>query len=92
MRRDRILDAAVQMFAARGFEAASLDIIAATAEVTKRTLYIDVGDKAALFAAAVEREHDRIRAVANATGSLIDVATETVFVLHSSLQWRCIAR
>lgn len=80
-RRDRILDAAVSAFAARGFESTSLDVIAATAEVTKRTLYIDVGDKDALFAASVEREHDRIRGVV--AGSLLDVAAEVVYVLHS---------
>lgn len=80
-RRDRVLDAAIAAFAARGFGATSLDVIAATAGVTKRTLYIDVGDKAALFAAAVDREHDRIRAVAS--GSLLDVAAQTVYVLHS---------
>ncbi|MCS5716869.1 TetR/AcrR family transcriptional regulator [Herbiconiux sp. CPCC 205763] len=83
VRRERILDAAVATFAGRGFGAASLDEIAAAAGVTKRTLYTDVGDKAALFAAAVEREHDHIRAVATDAGSLIDVATEMVMVLHS---------
>ncbi len=82
-RRERILDAAVTAFALRGFSAASLDEIAAAAGVTKRTLYVDIGDKAALFAAAVEREHDRIRAVATDAGSLADVATELVLVLHS---------
>ena len=83
LRRERILDAAVTLFAARGFGATSLDEVAAAAGVTKRTLYVDVGDKAALFAAAVEREHDRIRAVATDAGSLADVATELVFVLLS---------
>lgn len=80
-RRDRVLDAAVAVFAAHGFGATSLDLIASTAGVTKRTLYVDVGDKAALFAAAVDREHDRIRAVAE--GPLVDVAAEVVHVLHS---------
>jgi TetR/AcrR family transcriptional repressor of mexJK operon len=83
VRRDRILDAAVAAFAAQGFGATSLDVIAASAEVTKRTLYVDVGDKAALFAAAVEREHDRIRDVARSSGSLVEVCAEMVFVLHS---------
>ena len=55
-RLDRVLNAAVAVFAARGFDAASLDEIAASAEVTKRTLYADIGGKAALFAAAVLRE------------------------------------
>jgi AcrR family transcriptional regulator len=83
LRRERILDAAVSLFAAGGFGATSLDEIAITAGVTKRTLYVDFGDKAAVFAAAVDREHDRIRTVATDAGSLLDVATELVFVLHS---------
>ena len=41
------------VFSARGFDATSLDEVAAHAEVTKRTLYVDVGDKAALFTAAI---------------------------------------
>jgi AcrR family transcriptional regulator len=84
-RRERILDAAAAAFGARGFGGASLDEVAAAAGVTKRTLYVDVGDKAALFAAAVEREHDRIRSVAERPGvhALHAVASEIVFVLHS---------
>lgn len=82
-RRGRILDAAVDSFAANGFAGSSLDEIAATAGVTKRTIYTDYGDKAAVFDAAVEREHDRIRASAIEGSSLQDVAAELVFVLHS---------
>ena len=82
-RMDRILDAAVTLFAAGGFEATSLDEVAARAEVTKRTLYVDVGDKAALFTAAVDREQNRIRTRATEASSLQEVAAELVFVLHS---------
>jgi AcrR family transcriptional regulator len=83
-RRERILDAAVSAFAARGFGGTSLDDVAATAGVTKRTLYVDVGDKAALFTAAVEREHDRIRAVTlQSPHALLSASTEIVHVLHS---------
>jgi AcrR family transcriptional regulator len=84
LRRERILDAAVSAFAARGFGGTSLDDVAAVAGVTKRTLYVDVGDKAALFTAAVEREHDHIRAVAlRHPHDLLSAATEIVHVLHS---------
>jgi len=83
LRRDRVLDAAVALFAARGFAATSLDEVAALAEVTKRTLYVDVGDKAALFAAAVEREQDRVRAAATDSRPVDEVAAEMVFVLLS---------
>lgn len=83
LRLARELDAAVALFTQRGFGGTSLDEVASIAGVTKRTLYSDFGDKRALFAAAVEREHDRIRVVASERGSLRDVATETVFRLHS---------
>lgn len=82
-RLTRILDAAVDSFAVNGFAGSSLDEIAASAGVTKRTIYTDYGDKAAVFDAAVEREHDRIRASAIEGSSLQDVAAELVFVLHS---------
>ncbi|WP_440708293.1 TetR/AcrR family transcriptional regulator [Herbiconiux sp. YIM B11900] len=82
-RRTRILDAAVGSFGDRGFAGSSLDEIAATAGVTKRTIYTDYGDKAAVFDAAVEREHDRIRAIAGEGATLQQVAAELVFVLHS---------
>lgn len=52
---DRILDAAQNLFLAQGFEATSLNQIAARAGSTKRTLYVKVGDKAELFAAVVRR-------------------------------------
>ncbi|HET6607353.1 MAG TPA: TetR/AcrR family transcriptional regulator [Rhodopila sp.] len=70
---DRILDAAQELFLSQGFEATSLNQIAAKAAATKRTLYVKVGDKADLFAAVVRRmlneRRQRLRR-AGATGSL----------------------
>src|SRR5262245_30436800 len=48
-RRQAILDAALAVFAARGFEAARLDDVAAQAGVAKGTLYLYFKDKQALF-------------------------------------------
>jgi AcrR family transcriptional regulator len=48
-RRDAILDAALTVFAERGFEAARLDDVAARAGVAKGTLYLYFKDKEALF-------------------------------------------
>lgn len=53
-KRAAILDAARQMFVALGYEGASMDQIAATAGVSKLTVYSHFGDKEALFAAAVK--------------------------------------
>jgi AcrR family transcriptional regulator len=44
-RRERILDAAVQLFNERGYQGATTDDIADAAHVTKRTLYRHVGSK-----------------------------------------------
>ena len=48
-RREAILDAALTVFAERGFEAARLDDVAARAGVAKGTLYLYFKDKEALF-------------------------------------------
>lgn len=52
-RRAAILDAALTVFAAHGFEAARLDDVAAKAGVAKGTLYLYFKDKEALFEAMV---------------------------------------
>jgi AcrR family transcriptional regulator len=49
VRRQAILDAALTVFAARGYEAARLDDVAAQAGVAKGTLYLYFKDKQALF-------------------------------------------
>jgi AcrR family transcriptional regulator len=55
IRRDAILDAALTVFAERGFEAARLDDVAARAGVAKGTLYLYFKDKEALFEDVVRR-------------------------------------
>ena len=82
-RRDQILDVAVALFVSNGYGQVTIEQIAATSRVTKRTIYTYFGDKAEVFTAAVERF--RIRALDFESGeeSLEDVATRLVFVLHS---------
>ena len=53
-KREAILDAAKRMFVQLGFDAVSMDQIAAEAGVSKLTVYSHFGDKESLFAAAVE--------------------------------------
>jgi AcrR family transcriptional regulator len=50
-----ILDAAQELFLAQGYERTTLEQIAGNAGVTKRTLYVKVGDKAELLTAVVAR-------------------------------------
>ncbi len=49
-----ILEAARKLFTAQGFDAASMDQIAAAAGVSKLTVYSHFGDKETLFAAVVK--------------------------------------
>jgi AcrR family transcriptional regulator len=55
---DEMLDAACAVFAAEGFDRATMDEIAARAETTKPTLYARFGSKDDLFAATVRREYE----------------------------------
>jgi AcrR family transcriptional regulator len=54
-RRGELLDHALQVFLDRGYEGATVDLIAAAASASKRTIYAHYEDKAALFRAAVLR-------------------------------------
>lgn len=52
-KRRAILDAAVDAFVARGFDATSMDDVAQAASVSKPTIYKHFGDKERLFRAAI---------------------------------------
>lgn len=54
----QILDGALQVFTARGFDAASMNDIAAAANVSKGTLYVYFEDKEHLFVALIQRERE----------------------------------
>jgi AcrR family transcriptional regulator len=53
--RERLLDAAAEVFAQRGFEAASLDEVAAAAGYTKGAVYSNFAGKTDLLVALLER-------------------------------------
>ena len=54
--RDAVLDAAAELFVARGYPRTSLDEVAASARVTKGAIYHHFANKAALMTALIERE------------------------------------
>ncbi|WP_241255224.1 TetR/AcrR family transcriptional regulator [Altererythrobacter sp. BO-6] len=60
-KRDAIVAAAADAFFSHGYAASSIEQIAADAGVSKVTVYNHFGDKRALFAAAVERECEKMR-------------------------------
>jgi len=59
-KKTALIDAALAEFADRGFNGASLRVIAGKAGVSTRTLFNRYSDKAALFAACIERSSQQI--------------------------------
>jgi len=55
--RQRILDAAYELFYRRGYSRVGVDAVAARAGITKRTLYNHFESKDALLAAVLDRQH-----------------------------------
>lgn len=58
-RQEELLERALEMFSHGGFELTTIDAIATSLNMTKRTIYARYKDKAALFEAAVKRAIDR---------------------------------
>lgn len=59
-RRAQLIDVARGVFAQRGYEAVSVEEIAAKADVSKPIIYQHFGGKEGLYAVLVDREMDRI--------------------------------
>lgn len=60
VREQQMLDAAVKVFARRGFQAASMDDIAEDAGISKPMVYAYLGTKEELFRACLQREGTRL--------------------------------
>lgn len=56
VREQQMLDAAVEVFARKGFHETSMDTIAAEASISKPMLYLYYGSKDELFRACIQRE------------------------------------
>jgi AcrR family transcriptional regulator len=59
--RNRILEVATELFLTQGYGSTSIEAVAASAGISKRTFYHRFDDKAALFAAVVHRIIEQIR-------------------------------
>jgi AcrR family transcriptional regulator len=55
-RRDQLIEVSRGVFAERGFDAASIEEIAAAARISKPVIYEHFGDKESLYAIVVDRE------------------------------------
>jgi AcrR family transcriptional regulator len=76
--RAEILDAAARLFLSEGYGAVSIEAIAKSCGISKRTFYARFADKAALFAAVAERLVGRMRPAGDAAelftgGTLEDI-------------------
>jgi TetR/AcrR family transcriptional repressor of nem operon len=65
---DAVLERAMRVFWAKGYEASSLDDLCDATELNRSSLYATFGDKRALFLATLDRYGDR--AVARVTAAL----------------------
>jgi AcrR family transcriptional regulator len=87
-RRQAILDAALVVFAAHGFEAARLDDVAARAGVAKGTLYLYFKDKQALFEtlvrSAIDPVFERIAAVSSVPDLPLGQVLQLLFAVFRS--------
>ena len=90
-KREAILDGAAAVFAAHGYEGASMSMITAAAGVSKGTIYQHFAGKAALFGATVARECERSLAplfqdpatLPDLAEALRDIGTRLVAMLTS---------
>lgn len=81
-RRAEILEAAVHLFAERGFAGTTIEAVALAVGATKRTVYRHFTDKTGLFFAAVERLHAHERPAVHDTVDLEELAARMVHILH----------
>ncbi len=70
VREKQILDAAVTVFARRGYHATTVDDVAEAAGISKPMVYAYVGTKEELYIACMRREGDRL--VAAVTGAVTE--------------------
>lgn len=76
--RERILDAAMEIFARYGYRRASMDQVADAAGLTRQAVYHHFHNKEALFRAAVEALHDGALEAAVAAGAAAEQAGDSL--------------
>jgi TetR/AcrR family transcriptional regulator, mexJK operon transcriptional repressor len=85
-RQAELLDAALDLFLAKGFEQTTVEAVAAAVSMTKRTVYARYEDKAALFRAAVRRAIERTRTPPETLAALDTGQLESTLIAFA--QWR----
>lgn len=85
-RQAELLDTALDLFLAKGFEQTTVEGVAAAVGMTKRTVYARFADKAALFKAAVRRAIERTQTTSEDLATLDSGGFEAT--LTAFAQWR----
>lgn len=62
-KKQQILDSAISLFTQHGYAAASMDLIAKNADVSKQTVYSHFGSKDDLFSASIEQECESLHII-----------------------------
>lgn len=87
-RLEELLDSALDHFLESGFELATIERIASSVNMTKRTVYAKFDDKAALFLASVSRAIERVMVSDQALNALDcdDLEQSLIAVAHLRLR------
>ena len=88
--RQKILDAALRLFAAHGYAGASTQAIIVASEVTKPVLYYHFGSKAGLFRAVVDRaESQLLELISRIKGGVENTPERLVEICAAMFQFAC---
>lgn len=79
VREQEIIDAALQVFAKRGYRAAVVDEIAELAGISKPMVYLYLGSKEGLFIACIRRESQRLVAAFREAAATGDAPAERLW-------------
>jgi AcrR family transcriptional regulator len=89
-KRQDVLAGALTVFARDGYARASIDVIAAAAEVSTRTLYNHFGDKAGLFRAVIQESATKVAAaqLAIIEAQLTEITDLEADLVAFGIAWR----
>jgi TetR/AcrR family transcriptional repressor of mexJK operon len=87
LKRQQILDAAIELFIEKGYAKTSMDLIAKNADVSKQTVYSHFGNKDELFFAAIEFRCESLQLLEIATLDFSDVRSILITIARRFSQF-----
>jgi len=85
-KRQQILDSAINLFTEQGFAAASMELIAKNASVSKQTVYSHFGNKDDLFSASIEQKCESLHILDLSMHDLSDPQTILLQLAHRVIE------